>query len=58
LESQSKEFQVTMFLHSLADDALNAYNGFHFDTYPSLITVSEIIAKFEDFAVGEVNETY
>ena len=58
LESQPAEVQVALFLHVLADDALKVYNGFQFDTDESHRKVSEIIDKFEAFAVGEVNETY
>ena len=50
--------QVALFLHTLADDALRVYNGFQFDNDDSERTVNDIIEKFEDFAVGEVNETY
>ena len=31
LESQPAKVQVTLFLHTLADDALRVYNGFQFD---------------------------
>ena len=50
--------QVALFLHTLADDALRVYNGLQFDNDDSERTVNDIIEKFEDFAVGEVNETY
>ena len=58
LDKQSKEVQVALFLHTLADDALKVYNGFHFSTPNDSRTVSEIIDKFDEFAVGEINETY
>ena len=58
LESQPAKVQVALFLHSLADDALRVYNGFQFDNDDSERTVNDIIEKCEDFAVGEVNETY
>ena len=53
-----RNVQVALFLHCLDDDALKAYNGFSFVTPESDRTVSDIIAKFESFAIGEVNETY
>ena len=58
LESQPAKVQVALYLHTLADDALRVYNGFQFDSDDSERTVNDIIEKFEDFAVGEVNETY
>ena len=32
LSNQSREVQVALLLHTLADDALKVYNGFHFTT--------------------------
>ena len=53
-----REIQVALLLDCLADDALKTYNGFTFDTPEDQRTVTEIIAKFEEFAVGQVNVTY
>ncbi|GFO45287.1 polyprotein [Plakobranchus ocellatus] len=58
VSSLQREVQVVLFLHCLDDDALKAYNGFSFRSPESDRTVSDIIAKFESFARGEVNETY
>ena len=46
-----------MFLHTIGDNALKIYNGFTFPNGEN-ITVADIIAKFDTFAVGETNETY
>ena len=32
LGKQPREVQVALFLHTLADDALKVFNGFHFST--------------------------
>jgi len=37
---------------------LKTYNGFNFTTSNDDCTVDEILTKFDEFAVGEVNETY
>ena len=58
LDVKPRNVQVALFIHSLADDALKVYNGFQFNTPDDSRTVSEVISKFEDFVVGEVNETY
>ena len=58
LSRQSRAYQVALLLHTLGDDALKIYNGFHFDTPEDQRTMAEVIAKFQEFAVGEVNETY
>lgn len=55
---QPMSYQVALFLHTLGDDALTAYNGFHFETQEEERTVPEIIAKFDSFAIGEVSVTY
>ena len=58
LERQETQYQVTLLLHTLGDEALKVYNGFHFNVDSENRTVEEIISKFDAFAVGEVNETY
>lgn len=58
LEKHDKVVQVALFKHVLADDALKAYNSFVFTTEESERTVNEITEKFEEYAIGKVNETY
>ena len=58
LSTQDRAYQVALLLHTLGDDALRIYNGFHFETDEEKRTMDEVLAKFEEFAVGEVNETY
>lgn len=57
LDQQENKIQVAMFLHVLDDDALRIYNGFDFDTEEENRTLKEVIAKFDEFAIGEVNIT-
>ncbi|GAB1598786.1 hypothetical protein Ahia01_000155800 [Argonauta hians] len=57
LPTYPKEYQVALLLNTLGDEALKVYNGFHFATPENDRTIAEIIAKFEQFAVGEVNKT-
>ena len=49
---------VATFLSSIDDDALKVYNGFQFGTPERDRSVSEIIAQFERYSIGETNETY
>ena len=58
LKDQPQEYQVALLLHSLGDDALRIYNSFTFDTTEEHRTVDQILGKFDDYAIGEVNETY
>jgi len=42
----------------MGDQALKVYNGFQFDNDEEARTVDQIILKFDEFAIGELNETY
>ena len=56
LEKQSDEYQTAIFTHCLSEEALKIYNGFHFENENP--TVTQIMAKFNKLAVGQVNVTY
>lgn len=56
LDKQTQAYQTAMFTHCLSDEALKVYNGFHFGT--DTPTVTQIMTKFDEFAVGQVNVTY
>ena len=58
LAAQTQQYRVALFLHTIGDEALKVFNGFTFATADANRTVEEIIAQFEQFAVGEINETY
>jgi len=58
LSSQSRQYQVALLLHVLGEQALKIYNGFTFTTTENNRTVNEILTKFDEFAIGQVNETY
>ena len=47
--------QRALFIHCLEDDALEAYNTF---SLQEDATVANIITAFDNFIVGECNETY
>ena len=46
-----------MLENCLADNCIRILNGFSFDTDNDQRTVQEILQKFEEYAIGEVNET-
>ena len=58
LRAQSREYQVSLLLHTLGDEALKVYNGFQFATNEDVRTCDEIITKFDSFAIGETNDCY
>ena len=55
LNKQAKEYQVALLLHTLGDDALIVYNGFDL---PGDLTCDKIIKLFDNYAIGETNESY
>ncbi|KAK2159461.1 hypothetical protein LSH36_152g00002 [Paralvinella palmiformis] len=46
-----------LFENCLADDAVKLLNGFSFERPEYMRTVKEIITKFEEYAIGDVNDT-
>ena len=58
LDSLDDKIQVALFLHVIDDDALRTYNGFVFDTPDDQRKISEVISKFDEFAIGEQNITF
>ena len=49
--------QVAMLENCLDDTAIRLLNGFKFATPEDARTVQEIIQKFEEYVVGEINDT-
>ena len=58
VNTQPREYQVALLLHTLGDEALKIYNGLQFDTPETDRTVAEVTGAFDKFAMGERNETY
>jgi len=58
LANQRRQYQVALLLHVLGEQALKIYNGFHFASTENNWTVAEILEKFDQFAIGEINEIY
>ena len=58
LSAQTEDYRVALFLHSLRPEALKMYNGMQFANETECKTLVKIIEKFDEFAIGEVNETY
>ena len=48
---------MAMFENCLADDAMRIMNSFTFNTPSADRTVKEIMEKFEEYTIGELNET-
>ena len=58
LTAQTEQYKVALFLHCLGPDAMKTYNGMQFANETEHNTLSKIIEKFDEFTIGEVNETY
>ena len=49
---------VVMLKNSLGDEAMRLYDGFQFATPQEHHTTVEILSAFDEFAIGEANETF
>ena len=49
---------MALFLHCIGPEALKVYNGMQFANEAEHSKLNKIIEKFDEFVVGEVNETY
>lgn len=58
LELKPPAYKVALFLHCIGVDALKIFNGFQFDTPDDRHDLAKIIQKFDEFTIGELNETF
>lgn len=58
IDKRPEEYKVALFLHCIGPDAQKIFNGLHFDTPEQKGNLKDIITKFNQFAIGETNETY
>ena len=58
LGTQPPEYKVALFLHCTGVDALKIFSGFQFDTPEDRNNLSKIIEKFDQYTIGELNETF
>lgn len=58
LKNQSQEYQVALFLHCIGPDALKIYNGLSFVNDDERKRLDKIFEKFDEYTIGEINETY
>ena len=58
LQKKTCAFQVAELENCLEDDTLKILESFCFTTPEHMRSVKEILDKFEEYVVGEVNETY
>ena len=58
LEIKPPAYKVALFLHCIGVDALKIFNGFQFDSPDDKNDLAKIIQKFDEFTIGELNETF
>ena len=58
LNSQTEAYKVAFFLHCLGTEGLKIYNGFQFDNEPDRKILAKVLEKFDEFTLGQTNETY
>ncbi|KAK3735060.1 hypothetical protein QZH41_010774, partial [Actinostola sp. cb2023] len=56
--TETEEYRIALFLHCIGPDALRIYNGFDFATEEEQKSLENVIQKFDQYAIGELNETY
>ena len=58
IDNQPEAYKVALFLHCIGPEAMKIYNGMSFESPEAKGTLSTIIDKFDQFTIGETNETY
>jgi len=53
----TRKLQIAQLQNCLGDDALKLLDGFKFDTPNEERTVKEVLDAFEEYVIGQVNET-
>ena len=58
LDKFEENFKAALFLSVIGEEALEMFEGMDFATETDRNILSKIIEKFEEFCIGETNETY
>ena len=57
LDKQNEEYRVELFLYSIGADVVTKDNGLDLSEH-NRYNLREIIKAFDNYAIGEANETY
>ena len=57
VNTQPESYKVALFLHCVGPDTLKIFNGMSFSNPSDREKVECIIAKFDEFTIGEVNSS-
>ena len=58
LDKFEENFKAALFLSVIGEEALELFEGMHFETETDRQVLSKIVERFEEFCIGETNETY
>ena len=58
LNSRTDKYKVAFLLHCIGPEGLKIYNGFQFENDTDRKILSCVLEKFEEFTLGQTNETY
>ena len=58
IHQQPETYQLALFLHCIGPEALKIFNGMPFENPQEREKLESIIQKFDEFTIGETNETY
>ena len=58
LKMKLPAYKVALFLCCISVDALKIFNGLQFDSPDNKNDLEKIIQKFDEFTIGELNETF
>ena len=58
LERFEEKFQTVMFLSVIGEETLEMFDGMDFSPETDRQVLNKVIRKFEEFCIGETNETY
>ena len=58
LENFEENFKAALFLSVIGEEALEMFGGMAFSNEADNQVLSQVIEKFEEFCIGETNETY
>jgi len=58
IDTQPEPYKVALFLHCIGPEAMKIYNGLPFASAEQKGTLADIIAMFDQYTIGETNETY
>ena len=58
LTDQPENYRVALFLHAIGHKALKIYNAMNFVAPASRDKLDDILKKFDEYFIGETNETY